>query len=1137
MLRYLEVPDVHFDPKWADITEQCINKVIETAREHAVDFIALPGDLFNRPLYATERDGFNRLRELVRRMVAVCPVVAVEGTPSHDGPGCYAPLEDIGLVLLRPGKVYGVWHRFPGVSALIGNVIGPVDVTDEQPDAILFGIPELTTKHVQSALSLPADAANAATLQAFSNYVSDFIAPMHQKYADIPAVALLHGVVSDSRQENETDKIKSRSSLMIHTDMLERAGVDRWTLGDIHTPWESQKISAGYAGFTGIDANPWGKTGFIPAMNVVTIMPRSEVLNAALQDGPPIAMKIDGGKFGVSVERIPYGTPMRVKVSSISMSDTLLGLIHRAGVPYQRSISELSIQNLAVWLETSDPDATLPAEVHPWSRITYIADRTETRRITEEQAAEIHALRDLFKLADPNVTDAQLAKVDTIPASVQHTGPRADVSVDSVTVRGCILFKHGATMHIEKPREPGITGLIGDNGDGKSSTLAFFTPYPVIFGKDTDSGRASAIKDFFDQPESMIEKSLTIDGVPHHHLITIRGAHTKSPKVECYLEINGIPQLDKGSFDEMQEKCEELYGSMAEYSVTTFYEQPQQSKSNNSGLMSAGKTDIRNIVNNIAGVDRTAEKEYALVQRATIDGEITSKNGWLEGARTFVGDEDEISGEILALKSSIEKTRSDMADSEHLGKELRVAADEAEKYRDKHAEIKREIDRIDGELRQIVDDRMDLNVRIKDAQRAASGREHAEYVIAEHERMTARLAELQEAYNSAITEHQKIKDAWQAETDRIRERNAEYDRIQQRIDTIDQLIGGERHDTCPHCLNVLPWAESEAKRAEELELEKVKLVDTIDGMARVPMPSEPPAMAWDDTERQQIKRRLMSDDVESAKRAITLADSAQQHIDMTQFDIKKLDERNTELTARINGLSASHDLEATSKYTHAMRALDTARTEYTELKSHLASIETQLAAEQKKLKETRETKQQITDTEQQIATLTDDRSDWDYIARMLQPSKIPALELDLVLDAIDAEATRIIEPFQEGRYSFTTRTQRQGQRGTVDDFDLMIHNNETGREKSFLKFSPGEKAFFNDAYTKALVRKRNERAKRRYDPVIMDEADAPVQPERIEAFYEMQNAYWTDSTVFVVSHNAISHQYMTRTIAARSLQE
>jgi hypothetical protein len=105
----------------------------------------------------------------------------------------------------------------------------------------------------------------------------------------------------------------------------------------------------------------------------------------------------------------------------------------------------------------------------------------------------------------------------------------------------------------------------------------------------------------------------------------------------------------------------------------------------------------------------------------------------------------------------------------------------------------------------------------------------------------------------------------------------------------------------------------------------------------------------------------------------------------------------------------------------------------------------------------------------------------------------------------------------------------------VDRFDIKIHDSDAGIEKSMLKHSPGEKAFLTDAYVKALIRQRNERLNRRYDPVILDEADGPINPARISAYYEMQRSYWDGTHVLVASHNPASHEHIDSRIEMREI--
>ena len=54
---------------------------------------------------------------------------------------------------------------------------------------------------------------------------------------------------------------------------------------------------------------------------------------------------------------------------------------------------------------------------------------------------------------------------------------------------------------------------------------------------------------------------------------------------------------------------------------------------------------------------------------------------------------------------------------------------------------------------------------------------------------------------------------------------------------------------------------------------------------------------------------------------------------------------------------------------------------------------------------------------------------------------------------------------------------------------------------------PGHNSFYSDAYIKALIKKRKEKAAIDYSPVIIDEADGPISPEQIPVYYEIQNEY------------------------------
>ena len=1088
MIKYFEVPDLHFDPRWQDITEQVIKKIIEEGIKNQIDFLVLPGDLTNRALLASEQGGINKLRYFIDLFTSYFPTCAIYGTPSHEPPGSLEHLKDLGLVILKPNNVYGFYKK-QKIIKLIDN--------DDALDlsCVLFGIPELNKKKIQAHFKVSAEEANAKTLEAFEKYIDSYVAPQRMKYNDVPAIALLHGVVSDSYQENESDIIKRSSNLVIHTEILQRAGINRWSLGDIHTPWESEKISAGYAGFTGIDSNPWGKTGFEPAMNMVEI------------------------SSCVNITRIPYGTPKRLKITQASQADN---------------------PNVAYWLHSKDPEAKLPENIHPWSRVTFDSERKETQRVTKEQAQDIKTLSDLFKLIDPKVKKSVLSKVDTMESeigSVSHK--KIDLVITDIQVSGCVFFGSNTVNFNIENLNTGLTGIRGGNGSGKSSLLSFCSPYPVVIGKDTDSGRISAIKDFFDQPESLIKKTLYFNGVKHEHLITIKAAHTKSPKVECYLIINGVSELDKSSFDEMFTKCEEIYGNFQDYLLTSFYIQPGQSNKNKN-LADASITEIRNLVQSIAGVNRDSEKQHALDQVSKIKDKIKDLNSWLSGVSEFQIDVESLEKELNRLSDGKECAKSlvnsiqeslNKLESDYKSSLEKKSLSDSEKQRKQNDEsqisnlefnIQTKLNKI-KEL-QDVSSKLELNISKLDNNK----------IIQENK-------ELEKKYNQAVSDEERR--VSQLNEDAERDYNNEKKGLEDNIKKAQQVI--ESHNLKINALNTpcvkCGYIPEDVQETINRLKEEIKLGENsinyhngfISNLKKqtpqFPKPTPKPEYKPVDESLPELTSeevKALEDEIEAGRTAKANITSLEDAIDNSTNSITELKQNTYNINEEIYNIIS--DLE---------KSIENSKQQLNAANQELIQISSAVKSTQDKIDKSNEISSKIDEKTKEIKRLSSELDDWEYIAKILQPSKIPALELDMIISDIDSEATRIIKPFLESRFSFETITQDQGKSGTVDRFDIIVYDSEKGTGKSFLKHSPGEKAFLSDAYTKALIKKRNERLQRRYDPIIMDESDGPIDPDRISTYYEIQKKFWTDNKVLIVSHNPTSHEYIDQSVNINDLKE
>jgi len=1116
MIKFIEAPDLHCAPEHRDINIANAARIAEAERENAVDFIALPGDLFNSPLIATTKGGLTDVINMVKNWLKICPVVAVEGTPSHDGPGAYAALEECGLILLRPGYVYALVANNGFQKITLSKYYNEIEYGPRR--AILFGIPELNTDNILSRLQISAEEANAEAVKQLQNYIERFIAPERAKYPDIPAIGLLHGVVSDTAQEFSDDVVIRSSDIVIKTDVLARANLTRWSLGHIHTPWESKKISAGYAGSWGIN---WKERGFVPAMNLVEIYDRKISIDEFKHPSTGIR-KIES--FTTTLSRIPYGTPRREKINRPA------GAIN---------------PEVAYWLETDDPDARLAADLHPWSRVTRKAAQRETQRITAQQAANVRSLADLFRLIDLSVTPEVLALVEKITEAIPEPPMNpVKVSVDEITVKGCDFWR-GRTFTVRPTDWPSMTLLLGDNGDGKSAAAGFLTPYPIIVGKDTKSGRASAIKDFFSGRDSSIEKILTVNSQQHRHLITLKGAHTETCKGECYLWIDGASQLDCGTFDEMFNECERLYGPYQDYLLTTFYVQPLQGKTGSS-LMSATMTEIRDLVQAIAGIDREKEKRFALDEVKRLEDALAAIESWLQGAEAFAVDIDALISQREKEKAArtglaetlklIENDGKKISDDLSKAREAAAASNEQENLKRMNeartGKLKTEANELRGiiERQNILADALPeyrarlTSIQVRDEILAANRQLKLDYdtlVLAYNSDLSALRESRKRANDENQEQYRKQQDAYDR-TKKIIELNiCELESEIKRLNTPCEKCGYLAEDAT-EAIRLATQAIKESKeKLHGLALPPVPVLVPIPTELEMPLPTQPVYAVAPHVEGTAASVQMLIEQALTAseKGTAALKQKLGGEIEIKMLEAIKyaIDPEAHEVVARLEVEYAKH------------------RDAYTATKSDLVLTEQNISSLSSAILEAQKHQDELRRKRIECASLAIEETNWKYIAAMLQPAKIPALELDLVIDAIDEAATKNIAPYRDGIYSFHTTTQAQGKKAAVDRFDILVHNDETGLDKSFLYFSPGQKAFLNDAYVKALIQQRNDRAHREYSPIISDEADEPIKPERIAEFYEMQTAYYSASAarVVVISHAVNAHMYIQKQISIK----
>ena len=1179
MIKFLSISDFHYLASQREQCEKNGQAIAEAAKKHNVDMIISAGDFWDRGHYNSDKDGIKTALKIMKSWTDICAVSGIYGTKSHDSPGSMSIFP-----MFRILEPYKVWGLVDGRLLALVNEIQSITPWD----CLIFGLPEVDKNNIMSVLNITAEEANAKAEELYIQYFDQFIAPMRLKYPDIPAVFVGHGNFSDSRKENTSDIIMKSSDIVIHTEDLRGAEIDYFCLGHIHQPKQFKNICGGYVGSWGMS---WNELDFVPGFNLV---------------------EIDDNKK-VTVTRIPYGTPMRKKVI----------------LPFTDWKPDIAYK-----IVTKDPDYKMPENIHSWSELEFKPEEIVTQRVTQEEADKVNQLFDWFKLIDPTVKPRIKELVDTIPDSKKDdTKKNISVSVKYGEVDGCVLFHDKKIVFDIEDLPKSMINLTGENGDSKSSIVgALCHPYPIIIGKqDLENKRPSPVlKEFFDKSGSRIYKKIDVNGIEHEHIINIKAAHTDNPKVECYLNIAGKPQLTLNTFDEMFEKCEDLYGSFKDYLITTFNVQPQQTdKAQN--LMNAKMTTIRDIVQKLANVSRDDQRRFALDMKADLDTENKQLEVILNLMKDNLSDPKEVKSDISNIKNLQKELTTELKEIKTKGTGLKADLEKLRESQVKNnaqiAEKKRleqSITDSENKIKSLESEKSELSELIEEL-------EILEKMVDEHDKNQSRIAELEreqngvdKVNNKSTAEYNELLANWNidkqeisgkdnAMLDAAKEKKAQLDQeklnykksynddiidynikigkwngyklnieserkeFEQRKENIRGNITQDKKNIeslnkpCEFCgkisttlrkdiqdihdgikimeanlltefVSELLELSPEPKQPEETPFPKEDILlrwnDNIDNfkMSEVsPEPAKPTPKTFDATELNNLKGKEYID-IEELKSSIEKAKTGQNRIIAIIAECT-----NLKASIEINTTSVSNiiiDDKLDREIISIGLKKDTLLDNYHQKSKQSAIMDQQLKSLAEKLDKIKDDAEQVKTKSAELKSKKQLKSDWNYIAGMLAPSKIPALELELIISDIDKQATKNLESFLDGRCSIKTVTQIEGKKKTKDEFNILIHDSQTGKEKSFMKWSPGERSFPSDAYVKALVKKRIQRSNIKYSPIILDEIDGPICTEWLGMFYQMQYAFYKDfdNTIITITHNPETKQFIDHSVSAKGLR-
>lgn len=1026
-MKYLDIADFHYNPNRKEECIEAFSKIILAAND--VDFVVFSGDLFDLPIYANE--DLNTLIDLFKQIKKPC--CGVCGTQGHEVRSMYRALvESVGFELMEPGVEYGF-------------IDGKIIKTDNKikPNVLIYGLDEISKKSVMAHHpELTPNEVNPYINNLLKKLITEDIAAKRSRLPKVPAVLVVHGNISDAVDRNaEKNEALKRADIVIKTEWIKEACITYTSAGHIHQYINFEKINGGYGGSP---AWNWNSTGFLPCFNQVNIMGET-----------------------VTVDRIPYGTPERIK-------------IYKPLEKYE--------PNIAYWLEYDGGLNLNPAEhgAHPWSRMT-LPEKEKTTRRVDIADVENKPLADIASIFDANITKSQKEKLtEAEKARTQGDRLSRTVRVESVEVENCVLF-HDKKLDIKLSDITGLTQIIGENGSGKSSVLSFCTPYPVLVGKDTESGRSSAIKDFFKNETGKIRKIITVNGTEHEHIILLNKG-----KCECFLNIGGRPALDKTNFDEFFARCEKEYGTLNDYITTSFYVQPLQGKTE-SGLMTASQTTVRDIVQNIAGINREEEKQYCLNKVSELENKIKDTQLRIEILS-------EGKDKVEQLKTvELEKHNAvvcSLADKD-------IVEVEYNKQNNLFQAKKALKDENDKKLSEKNDLKLKLCAKFNEKTDIEQSLKNLPELRARRDSVT----EQQKAYNEYLekySEWQKAENEKSAILNKVNTLKSNYENNLKLKESYERELA-VYNKPCPNCGYI---CEDNKAHIDDINA-KIKALDL----------NEP---NLDELRKQygalnkykapeQVARPESLDIINAS---ISTLEMQEKNIISLDAEIKALQERENNIIVEVIDITAEentlHDLE--NKLHLAKMKSEESEKEYNKLVAEIDAAEENF----------KEAERLSNDIKADI----DNLEDWKYCADILRPNKIPAMELDTVLDTIDRKATDNLKGYRNGRYIVMTETQKEGKKSVIDKFDIKIFDTQTGEVKSFKNYSVGEKSFMLGAYNNALLDIRKGKNNIDYFPVISDEQDAFIDKNNRAEFYKMNET----KDMLVVSHSPDIENYIENKI-------
>ena len=131
--------------------------------------------------------------------------------------------------------------------------------------------------------------------------------------------------------------------------------------------------------------------------------------------------------------------------------------------------------------------------------------------------------------------------------------------------------------------------------------------------------------------------------------------------------------------------------------------------------------------------------------------------------------------------------------------------------------------------------------------------------------------------------------------------------------------------------------------------------------------------------------------------------------------------------------------------------------------------------------------------------------DWTLLARCMSNDGLIALAIDDAGPALSGLANDLLLACYGPRFTVSILTQGETAKGEKrEDFDILVHDADSGESKSVRLMSGGERVWINECLVRAVALYLAQTSERRYETLFSDEADGALDPDRKRMFGAMK---------------------------------